>query len=163
MIFLTVGSEIRFDRLTQAVDRWCAEHPDIEVFGQLAELGEDGYRPQHFDWQEFLNPEDYQKRFDDADAIIAHAGMGSIIAALTSGKPIVILPRRAALRETRNDHQVATALRFANRQGVLVAETENKIPECLDRFGADVERPARIGEFAEPSLLEALREFIGSS
>lgn len=91
--------------------------------------------------------------------------MGSIITAMTYVKPIVLMPRRAALMETRNDHQVATAKRLGHRSGILVASDENHLFEVLDRalLRRDVksaESQAPLGPYADPRLLATVREFI---
>ena len=57
--------------------------------------------------------------------------MGSIITALEVGKPIVILPRREHLNETRNDHQLASANQFSSRPGIIVALDETQLAEKL--------------------------------
>lgn len=162
MIFLTIGTHEPFDRLVRAVDQWCGDHPEAELFGQITDPGAAGYRPQHFPWVARLTPADYSDRFAQATLIVSHAGMGSIITALTSGKPIVILPRRGHLRETRNDHQFATARRFAGKPGIHVAETEAELPAALDRAraAAGTGGGTPISEFAEPELTRALRAFV---
>lgn len=165
MIFLTVGTQLPFDRLTRAVDDWCAANPSAHVIGQIADPGSEGFRPQHFEWQSFIEPAEFDRRFDEADLIVAHAGMGSIITALTRAKPVLIMPRRANLREHRNDHQLATADRFADRPGVHVAHDEESVGPWLSRLLAMPERgdSPRLSPFASPQLLEAIRAFIQSS
>ena len=37
MIFVTVGSQLPFDRLTAAVDDWAATRPEVELFGQVGD------------------------------------------------------------------------------------------------------------------------------
>ena len=66
--------------------------------------------------------------------MIAHAGMGSIITALELGKPIMVMPRRASLGEHRNDHQVATAKRFAEQGRIMVAFNEKELVDKLDQL-----------------------------
>ncbi len=162
MIFLTVGSELPFNRLVRAVDMWCATKKSGIVFGQIGDPGDDGYRPQHFEWQEFISPDEYRCKYDEADLIVGHAGMGSIIAALVKAKPILIMPRRAAFLETRNDHQIFTAQKFAEREGILVAEDETMIGPMLDKWetirGSIIMKSA--GPYAEDRLIEAIRNFI---
>lgn len=162
MMFLTVGHEMPFDRLVRGVDEWCRERDRSDVFGQIGDPGPDGYEPRHFEWKFFIEPDEYERRFGEADLIIAHAGMGSIITALALPKPILIMPRHGALKETRNDHQVATANRFASRPGVEVAVDEMALGPVLDRIA---DNPIPVGEevaspFAEPQLLDTIRDFI---
>ncbi len=56
MIFLTVGTQLPFDRLVAAVDAWAARQPGQEVFGQISDPGPAGYRPKHFAWVADLDP-----------------------------------------------------------------------------------------------------------
>ena len=35
MIFVTVGAQMPFDRLTSSVDRWAASHPTSDVVAQI--------------------------------------------------------------------------------------------------------------------------------
>lgn len=161
MIFLTLGTHEPFDRLVRAVDAWCAATGrGAEVFGQITD--HPGYEPKSFDWVATLPPEAYRARCQQAAFIVAHAGMGSIITAMTYRKPIVIMPRRADLGEQRNDHQRATAERFAPRPGVFLAEDEAALPGVLDRLtAAEASAPqATVGPFAEPRLTQALRQMI---
>lgn len=53
--------------------------------------------------------DEFDKLCHDARLIVAHAGMGTIISAMTKGKPIIVFPRIAALGEHRNEHQLATS------------------------------------------------------
>jgi len=162
VIFLTVGTQLPFDRLVRALDAWCAAAHRNDVFGQIADPGPGGYRPRHFEWSGFVEPAEFQRRFEAADLVVAHAGMGSLITALTLAKPILVMPRRAALKEHRNDHQVATAARFAARPGIIVADTEDDVGPALDRIlaGGNGRAGAGIGPFAEQRLIDAVRAAI---
>lgn len=162
MILLTVGTQGPFDRLTRAVDAWCAAGTGPEIFGQIGALSHGNYKPRHFEWVERLSPHDFDERFAQAELIVSHAGMGSIISALQAGKQIVIMPRRTHLREHRNDHQVATVQKMADRSGVHVAQDENQIAACIEQALERIATPSnqRIGEFADETLIDALRTFI---
>jgi UDP-N-acetylglucosamine transferase subunit ALG13 len=88
--------------------------------------------------------------------------MGSILMALQYGKPIVVMPRRGELRETRNDHQVATAIRFKSLGKIAVAMDEQELPGLLD--AAAMIRPAdSISAEASKELIDAIRDFIHES
>lgn len=112
MIFLTIGSDTPFSRLVKQFDTWCKGHPGHEAFAQIADIGPSDYVPTSVEWIKKLPADEFSKVFSEADMIIAHAGMGSILSALSAGKPIVVMPRRGHLGETRNDHQYATSQRF---------------------------------------------------
>jgi UDP-N-acetylglucosamine transferase subunit ALG13 len=85
--------------------------------------------------------------------------MGTIITALEYGKPILVMPRRGDLRETRNDHQVATAERFLEQGRVAVALDETSLAAAMDDL-ASIAPPAEIGAHASDSLIHALRAFV---
>ena len=110
MIFVTVGTQGQFDRLIRTVDEWAGLRGRTDVFAQT---GPSDYRPEHIRSKPFIDPTEFRKHVESASLVIAHAGMGSIITALEFGKHIIVMPRRADLGEHRNDHQVATAKRFA--------------------------------------------------
>jgi UDP-N-acetylglucosamine transferase subunit ALG13 len=97
----------------------------------------------------------------DADAIVAHAGMGTILNALQLGKPLLVMPRRAALGEHRNEHQSATARRFQELGGVAVADDAEALAEALGGLRA-ITAAARISPYASDRLISALSSFIAA-
>lgn len=156
LIFVTVGAQMPFDRLVGAVDRWASDRNRSDVFAQI---GQSDYRPQRIECRQLLEPDEFRRRYEAASAIVAHAGTGSIITALQMGKPIIIMPRRASLMETRNDHQVATAEQFKKFSSVVVAWDEHELPAKLDEIDGMVGQ-ASVGQYASEELLKAIRGFI---
>ena len=162
MIFLTVGSELPFDRLVRAVDTW-AERPERpEIFGQLCALDATNHHPKNFEWVPHLDPPEFRRRVGEANYIIGHAGMGTIIDALMHCKPLLMMPRRADLKETRNDHQIATARRFGARPGLHVAMDPSEIEQGIDRLNAETTPPLPIGPYAEERLIRTLHQMINN-
>ncbi len=145
-----------FDRMVRAVDGWAHERKRTDVFAQI---GPTRWKPQTIEWTTFLSPTEFVSRVKAADAIVSHAGMGSILTAMQYGKPILIMPRRGDLQETRNDHQVATAERFGERQGISVAMDENELVARLDQVDSMI-GAAAISDRASDELINAIREFI---
>ncbi|HWA38236.1 MAG TPA: glycosyltransferase [Burkholderiales bacterium] len=153
---MTVGAQMPFDRLIRAVDEWAGAQGRTDVFAQI---GATSYLPRHIRWTAFLEAADFRERYASCKAVVAHAGTGSILTALELGKPILVMPRRAALRETRNDHQVATAERFRRLRSVAVAWDENELGAQLsgiESLGA----ADTVGRHASRVLIESLRTFI---
>jgi len=151
MIFVTVGTQGQFDRLIRAVDGWAGTHGRTDIFAQT---GASTYRPDHIRAKPFIDPGEFRKRVESASLVIAHAGMGSIITALELGKHIIVMPRRANLGEHRNDHQIATAKRFAEQGRIIVAFDEQELVEKLDRL--------EIVSDAEPLDTQAASPLIGT-
>lgn len=161
MIFVTVGTQEPFDRLVRAVDGWAGAH-DVPVFGQLGRLDASSYRPRNFAFEPFISADAFDARLEACTLLVAHAGMGSIISALSRGRPLLMMARRASLGEHRNEHQLATAQRFAGRPGIRVAADADEVGPLIDRMLLPAEGAAGGGlsPYAAPELLEALRRFI---
>lgn len=156
MIFVTVGSQMPFDRLIRAVDEWAAETNEQDVFAQI---GPDGWKPHHIRFTEFVGPQEFRQQVDAASVIVSHAGMGTIITALERGKPLLIMPRRGDLKETRNDHQVATARKFEEMNRAVVAYDENQLKLQLSRLDS-IRTSKAISTSASQQLIRSLRDFI---
>jgi len=156
VIFVSVGSQAPFDRLIRAVDEWARLRGRADVFAQIAK---GAYHPTHMKFTDFVDPSEFKRLAQEAQFIVAHAGMGCIISALELGKPIVVMPRRACFSETRNDHQVAAARHFGEQGRIIVALDEREVPEKLD-FALDVRDRDRIDTKASPQLLATIRTFL---
>jgi UDP-N-acetylglucosamine transferase subunit ALG13 len=156
MILLTVGGQMPFDRLVRAVDQWAANHPETTCFAQV---GCGGWRPQHMEWDELLSPPVFRDKLQRASLVIGHAGMGTILTALDLGKRLIVVPRRAHLSETRNDHQLATAKRLEGMGLVEYAIDEVQLLQRLSQ--PDTIQPRHISSSAaSPELLQAVRSFL---
>lgn len=156
MIFLTIGSSTPFDRLVRAVDEWAQDQPRDTVFAQI---GRTSLVPQHVPWVDQLTSKEFKARVRSAQLIVSHAGMGTVLTALEVGTPLLVLPRRGDLQETRNDHQRATACWLATKPGITVAEDEHQVGPWIDRLRATAS-PERISPVASGGLIDALAAFI---
>jgi UDP-N-acetylglucosamine transferase subunit ALG13 len=156
MIFATVGTQGQFDRLIRTIDEWAGARGRADVFAQT---GPSDYHSEHIRTERFIDPTEFRRRVEAASLVISHAGMGSIITALELGKRIMVMPRRASLGEHRNDHQVATARRFAEQGRIMVAFTEQELVDKLDHLQA-FDETERLSAQASPSLISSIRTFI---
>ena len=153
MIFVTVGTQLPFARLIDAMDAHAA-HTEEAVIAQAGP--EPGDWP-HLEARAHLAPAEFDALFEAARVVVGHAGMGTILSARRYGRPLVVLPRRHALGEHRNDHQLATAQQVANLPGVYVAWQAADLSPLLARELA----PA--GETRSPAheqLLDHLARFL---
>ena len=158
MIFITVGTDMPFDRLIKAVDGWAKERNRTDVFAQI---GEGAWTPEFIDSVPFLSPSEFATRCRESSVIVAHAGMGTILSSLHAGKPLLVMPRRASLGEQRNEHQLATARHMEGEGKVTVAFDEEDLVKRLDSLEDLSSKPA-IGPYASDELVQGLRNFIFS-
>jgi UDP-N-acetylglucosamine transferase subunit ALG13 len=130
MIFLTVGTyPLQFDRLIKAVD--LAVRDGLVSDEIFAQTGACKYIPEHMEYTNMLEKNEFDLRFKDAKSVIGHAGMGTISMALEQEKPILVVARMNKYNEHVNDHQVSTANMFENLGHVLVAHKMNELPQKI--------------------------------
>jgi UDP-N-acetylglucosamine transferase subunit ALG13 len=159
VIFVTVGHQMPFDRLIRAMDEWAASQSRA---GVVAQIGESDFKPKVIRATPFLSPGEFERHMDEASAVVAHAGTGTIIAALQRGKPLLVMPRLSKFGETRNDHQVPTAKHFGDAGYVLVANDERELPARLRELETFKPR-GTIGGTASVDLVGRLRRFVFES
>jgi len=156
MIFVTVGTDVPFDRLVRVVDEWADRRERSDVFAQI---GSTEWKPARLAYTRFLAPDEFMRRFAEARLVVAHAGMGTILSALRCEKPILVMPRHAALGETRNDHQLATARHLSTLGRINVAMDDAELRSQLDRID-ELKAREPIGPYASPELIDTIRRFI---
>ncbi|MEA2256573.1 MAG: hypothetical protein QOG35_2618 [Solirubrobacteraceae bacterium] len=118
MIFVTTGTnEQGFDRLVRAAGSLPAGEELLVQFGSSR-----APHGAHGRWVDFLGWDEMEAAMSSARVVVAHAGVGSILMALRCGKRPVVMPRRVALREAVDDHQIALAERLAGAGRVRVVD-----------------------------------------
>lgn len=157
MIFVTVGTQLPFERLVKAMDAWAASHPGREV---VMQPGDTAYRPQHCKFVAHTQPDEWERLFNRAELIVSHAGMGTILKSLDRGKPLIVMPRLAALGEHRNDHQVATVERFRDFGNMRVVNDTAELESALDAPPAGMSDGGRENNANLDRLIREIRKFV---
>lgn len=127
VIFAVAGTQLPFPRLMTALDNAAARR-GLEVVAQTADPA---FVPRAMKAVPFMPPDEFEAHVARCAMMVAHAGMGAIIAAAGHRKPLILMPRQSGLGEHRNDHQHATARRFAGAPGLRVVGTEAELEEAL--------------------------------
>jgi UDP-N-acetylglucosamine transferase subunit ALG13 len=137
VIFVTVGTQLPFERLVGAVDAWAAARsPRPEV---LAQVGSGRADYTHVRCERTLDGQRYAEVLARARLMVAHAGTGSILSALDQGVPVIVFPRDDLYGEHRDDHQKQTARRMESMGLVSVAWTEAELVAMIE---CEVAKPA---------------------
>ena len=125
MIFVTLGSQkFQFNRLLKAVDEL---QTDEEIFAQI---GYSDYKPQNYNYKDFLDREEFAAWEEKADIVITHGGTGAIIGAVKKGKKVIAVPRLAKYGEHVDDHQIQLIEPFRNLN-LIYACTDGDLQRAL--------------------------------
>jgi len=141
MIFVTVGTSFGFDRLIRAVDR--AVEAGLIQEEVRAQVGDGQYQPRRFHAVPVMDKLTFDRHVQLASAIISHAGMGTLSAALELQKPILVMPRLKKFGEVVNDHQREIAEEFARRGHVLMARNEHELLRVLPALKTFTPKPRK--------------------
>jgi UDP-N-acetylglucosamine transferase subunit ALG13 len=126
MIVVTVGTnEQPFDRLVGAAAALEGDEP------LLVQHGASTVRPGRGEWVAFLPFEELATRIAEADAVVCHAGVGSIMVARRCGHRPIVVPRRVHLGEAVDDHQLPLARRLAAAGLVTLVEDVADLARAL--------------------------------
>jgi len=121
----------QFDRLLKELDS-LVENKKIKE-DILAQIGHSTYKPKNYKYYTFVEDEKHKSNLEKADMIIAHAGCGCIIEALSRNKPIIIVPRRTKYDEHVNDHQFEITKVLEENNEVIVANDVKDLYEAYKK------------------------------
>ena len=131
MILVTVGSQkFQFNRLLEEIDRLI----DKEIIKEkvFAQIGVSDYIPKNYEYKSFITQEEFNKKIDECDILITHAGTGVIVNALKKEKKVIAVPRLAKFGEHVDDHQIQLINEFKELNFIEPAYEVNDIEKCLE-------------------------------
>ncbi|MDD3367979.1 MAG: glycosyltransferase [Lachnospiraceae bacterium] len=131
MIFVILGTQkFQLNRLLRLLDA-CIENKRItqEV---VAQIGYSDYLPKHFAYYDFFSKADFDKMITDADIIITHSGVGSIITALGVEKKVIVFPRLSKYKEHVDDHQIEIAKAFSKKKFVMYCGEDDDLVDLIE-------------------------------
>jgi UDP-N-acetylglucosamine--N-acetylmuramyl-(pentapeptide) pyrophosphoryl-undecaprenol N-acetylglucosamine transferase len=79
----------------------------------------------------FLPYADVVKLIEQADVVVSHAGVGSIICAIRAGHTPIVFPRFKRYSETVDDHQAELARALEQRGTVRVSWERDDLPTII--------------------------------
>jgi UDP-N-acetylglucosamine transferase subunit ALG13 len=123
---VTLGThEQPFNRLLKMVDQLRIDHELIVQFGFST------YLLKNCKAFSFLDFGEIRSLMSRADAVITHAGVGSIMLALSCGKRPVVAPRLHRFGEHVDDHQLEVADAFARAGKVILLMTGDDLAQKI--------------------------------
>jgi UDP-N-acetylglucosamine--N-acetylmuramyl-(pentapeptide) pyrophosphoryl-undecaprenol N-acetylglucosamine transferase len=124
VIFVSTGTnEAPFDRLTRAA----RDLPDAPL---LVQYGSSGVTAGPGTWRDFLSFEEMEAAMREAQHVVVHAGVGSILLALRCQRRPLVVPRRPGI-EAVDDHQLGLARRLDRAGLVRLIEDPADLPAAI--------------------------------
>ncbi len=154
MIFVTVGTQLPFPRLVREMNRIAGGLCE-PVIAQTCEHA----RYPNLIVEPYMDAIRYGDVIERARLIVAHAGIGTVLAARQVGVPLILVPRRAELGEHRNDHQIGTVRQLVGRDGIQAIWDERKLARTV--MNDHPPPPAIVSGPELDGLVTTLRSYIG--
>lgn len=152
MIFVTIGTTERFDRLLDAVDSF---RLDEEI---VVQCGDSPARPARSTCVTFLAYDDLVAHVRRARVVVAHAGVGTIMTSLANDKRPIVVPRRPQFGEAVDNHQLELATRLAQLGLVTLVEEPGELEAAIAAVvGAE---PWTMGQPRPSPLASELRAYL---
>lgn len=137
MIFLVLGTQkFQLNRLLKEMDKLCGTGKVTDIV--YAQKGYSEYQPKNYEYVDFLNKDEFEKTIAKSSLIITHSGVGSIITAIQSGKPVIVYPRLCKYKEHVDDHQLEIAEAFEKKNFVLCCKEKEDLGKVIDRARSHV-------------------------
>lgn len=118
MILVLLGTQNKpFNRLLKAISKEIKEGNIKDKV--VAQTGFTTYKGTEIDAFDYKPKEELFKLMKEADIIITHGGVGTIIECINMGKRVIVAPRLKRYKEHTNDHQLQITKEFTEKGYVL--------------------------------------------
>lgn len=81
-----------------------------------------------------LSKDEFEKLVEQADVIITHGGVGSIITSILKGKKVIGVPRLKKYKEHVNNHQLDIIEFFDEKHYIIGIKDVKEIGEALEKI-----------------------------
>jgi len=132
MIFVTLGTHDKpFTRLLKKIDKEIIKGNIKDKV--IVQAGKTPYESKNMEILDLVPMDTFENYIKEADLIITHGGVGSIMSALKLNKKVIAVARLAKYHEVVNDHQIQIIENF-DEAGYIIGVTEmNNLDKALKR------------------------------
>ena len=129
MIFVTLGTQDKsFNRLLEAIDKEIKQGNITDKV--IVQAGCTKYQSPNMKIIDLMDITTFNKYLNEADLIITHGGVGTILDALKKNKKVIAIPRLSKYQEAINDHQIQICKEFSNK-GYILSDDLNNLSTLL--------------------------------
>ena len=101
----------------------------------IVQAGYTKYKPRNQNMKilDFISREELDKLEEEANFIISHGGVGSIITSLEKGKKVIAVPRLHEYGEHVNNHQTEIVEKFNKSGNIIGIQSVEKLEEAIKK------------------------------
>lgn len=157
MVLVLLGTQNNsFHRLLEEIEKNIEDGTIKEQV--IVQAGYTKFKSNNMEIFDLIPKEKLEKYQEEANYIITHGGVGSIIESLKKGKKIIAVPRKQKYGEHVNDHQIDIVQTF-NEKGYLIGL--NDVEELKDAIKKIDDFKPRKYEQNNELMLKTIEDFIG--
>ena len=157
MILVLLGTQNNsFQRLLEEIDKLIEEGTIKEKV--IVQAGHTKYQSDNMEIFDLIATKDLEKYQDEADLIITHGGVGSIITSIERGKKVIAVPRLHKYGEHVNDHQKEIVQLFG-KKGCIIGI--NEVGELKKPIKQSKNFVPKKYEHHNTKIVKIIEEFIG--
>lgn len=130
MIFVVLGSQDKkFTRLLKEIDRLI----DKKVINDkvIVQAGITDYKSDNMEVHDFFDMGLFNQYINEANLVITHGGVGTILDALKKNKKVIAVARREEYDEHANNHQLQIINDFSKKGCILGCENVSELEEKI--------------------------------
>jgi len=156
MILVVLGTQDKkFPRLLEAVEKEIKKGNIKDRV--VVQAGQTDYKSDVMEIFDLIPTPEFDKLLDEADIVITHGGVGTILNAIKKNKKIIAAARLAKYKEHHNDHQKQIIKEFADQGYLLELKDFNKLDKMLEKIKTFKSKKF---ESNTPNMIKLLEEYI---
>ena len=156
MILVMLGTQNNsFNRLLEKIEELIKN--DVIKDNVIVQAGYTKFKSDDMQIFDLIPREKLEKYQNQADLIITHGGVGSIITSLKLGKKVIAIPRLHEYGEHVNNHQIEIVELFDNKGYIIGCMDLEKLEEALKKVK---EFEPKKYELDNHKMLNIIDEFI---
>ena len=159
MILVMLGTQNNsFHRLLEEIDKLIKERKIKEEV--IVQAGYTKYESINMKIFDFISNDELEQLEQQANCVITHGGVGSIIGSIEKGKKVIAVPRLKQYGEHVNDHQLDIVQSF-DKLGYIIGITDvSQLSDALKKI--DVFQPKKYVQNTG-KIISIIQDFIDNN
>lgn len=159
MILVMLGTQNNsFERLLKKMDELIEKKVIDEKV--IVQSGYTNYESKNMRIFDLIPQEELEKYQEQADLIITHGGVGSIVSSIKKGKKVIAVPRLHRYHEHVNDHQKQIVESFDKKGYIIGIQRIDELRKAIIRAQEFEPKKYEDQEKSNSKILEIIEDFI---